>query len=72
MLSHALIATNRARKVAYMNRELAEADSKKAARMRLLSEDKIYVEEYSRCLERIEARKRIKTRHLYSNTRSTA
>ena len=60
-----------------MNEELARADIEKATRMRLLGEDKIYTWEYERCLERIEARKRIKARReearrLSSNTRSTA
>lgn len=55
-----------------MNEELARADIEKATRMRLLGEDKIYTWEYERCLERIEARKRIAARRLSSNTKSTA
>ena len=56
-----------------MDKTLAEMDIQKAARMRLLGEDKIYTWEYERCLERIEARKRIKARReearrLSSNT----
>jgi hypothetical protein len=54
---------------------LAERDIQKAARMRLLGEDKIYKWEYKRCLERIEARKRIaarrEARRLSSSTKST-
>lgn len=60
-----------------MDEELARSDIEKAARMRLLGEDKIYKWEYERCLERIEARKRIaarraEARRLSSNTKSTA
>lgn len=64
-----------------MDKTLAEMDIEKAARMRLLGEDKIYTWEYERCLERIEARKRIKARRearreearrLSSSTRSRA
>lgn len=55
---------------------LAERDIQKAARMRLLGEDKIYTWEYERCLERIEARKRVaarrEARRLSSNTKSRA
>ncbi len=54
-----------------MDDELARADIEKATRMRLLGEDKIYTWEYERCLERIEARKRV-ARRLSSNTKSTA
>ena len=58
------------------NQTLAEYDIQKAARMRLLGEDKIYTWEYERCLERIEARKRIaarrEARRLSSNTKSRA
>lgn len=57
--------------------EFARADLEKAARMRLLGEDKIYTWEYERCLERIEARKRVaarraEARRLSSNTKSRA
>lgn len=45
-----------------MDKTLAELDIEKAARMRLLGEDKIYTWEYERCLERIEARKRAAAR----------
>lgn len=55
-----------------MNEELARADIKKATRMRLLGEDKIYTWEYERCLERIKARERIAARRLSSSTKSTA
>lgn len=60
-----------------MNEELARADIIKAARMRLLGEDKIYTWEYELCLGRIEARKRAAARRagahrLSSNTKSTA
>ena len=60
-----------------IDEELARADIEKATRMRLLGEDKIYTWEYERCLERIEARKRIaarraEARHPYSSTKSTA
>lgn len=60
-----------------MDEELARADIKKAARMQLLGEDKIYTWEYERCLERIEARKRVaarraEARRLSSSTKSTA
>ena len=60
-----------------MDKALARADIEKATRMRLLGEDKIYTWEYERCLERIEARKRIAARRaeahrLSSNTNSTA
>ena len=55
-----------------MDDGLAKADIEKATRMRLLGEDKIYTWEYERCLERIEARKRIAARRLSSNTKSTA
>ena len=59
-----------------MSKVFAEMDIQKATRMRLLGEDKIYTLEYGRCLERIEARKRIKARReearrLSSSTRST-
>lgn len=58
------------------NQTLAEYDIQKAARMRLLGEDKIYTWEYERCLERIEARKRVaarrEARRLSSNTKSRA
>ncbi len=54
-----------------MDEELARADIKKATRMRLLGEDKIYTWEYERCLERIKAR-REEARRLSSSTRSTA
>lgn len=54
----------------------SSADIEKAARMRLLGEDKIYTWEYERCLERIEARKRVaarrEARRLSSSTKSTA
>lgn len=55
-----------------MNEELARTDIIKAARMRLLGEDKIYTWEYELCLGRIEARKRIAARRLSTNTKSTA
>ena len=60
-----------------MNEELARTDIIKAARMRLLGEDKIYTWEYELCLGRIEARKRVaarrtRARHLSSSTKSTA
>jgi len=55
-----------------MSKVFADMDIKKATRMRLLGEDKIYTWEYERCLERIEARKRIAARRLSSNTKSTA
>ena len=55
-----------------MNKVFADMDIQKATRMRLLGEDKIYTWEYERCLERIKARKRIATRRLSSNTKSTA
>lgn len=63
-----------------MDKTLAKMDIQKAARMRLLGEDEIYTWEYKRCLERIEARKRIaarraaraEARRLSSNTKSTA
>src|SRR3546814_14330405 len=45
-----------------VNEELARADIEKATRMRLLGEDKIYTWEYERCLQRIEARKRVAAR----------
>ena len=60
-----------------MSNVFADMDFEKATRMRLLGEDKIYTWEYERCLERIEARKRIKARReearrLSSSTKSTA
>jgi hypothetical protein len=59
-----------------MDKTLANKDIQKAARMRLLGEDKIHTWEYERCLERIEARKRIaarrEARRRSSNTKSTA
>lgn len=59
-----------------MNEEIARADIIKAARMRLLGEDKIYTWEYELCLGRIEARKRVEARRagarrLSSSTKST-
>lgn len=55
-----------------MSKVLADMDVQKATRMRLLGEDKIYTWEYERCLERIEARKRVAARRLSSSTKSTA
>lgn len=60
-----------------MHKVFADMDIQKAARMRLLGEDKIYTWEYKQCLERIEARKRVATRRaearcLSSSTRSPA
>ena len=60
-----------------MRKVFADMDIQKATRMRLLGEDKIYTLEYERCLERIEARKRIaarreEARRLSSNTNSPA
>lgn len=59
-----------------MSKVFADMDIQKAARMRLLGEDKIYTWEYERCLERIEARKRVaarrEARRLSSNTKSPA
>lgn len=60
-----------------MSKVFTDMDVTKATRMRLLGEDKIYTWEYERCLERIEARKRIaarraEARRLSSNTKSTA
>lgn len=60
-----------------MDKTLANMDIQRAARMRLLGEDKIYKGIYERCLERIEARKRVaarreEARRLSSSTKSTA
>ena len=60
-----------------MNKVFADMDIQKATRMRLLGEDKIYTWEYERCLERIEARRRVaarrtEARRLSSSTKSTA
>lgn len=54
-----------------MDKALADMDIEKAARMRLLGEDKIYKQEYETCLERIQARERIAARRRSSNTKST-
>lgn len=57
-----------------MNDELAKRDIAKAARMRLLGEDKIYKWEYDSCLARIKIRERIALRraerHRSSSTKS--
>lgn len=60
-----------------MDKVFADMDVQKAARMRLLGEDKIYKLEYERCLKRIEARKRVvarraEARRLSSNIKVAA
>lgn len=55
-----------------MDEELARADIIKAARMRLLGEDKIYAREYELCLLRIEARKRVAARRAEAHRLSSS
>lgn len=57
-------------------RPTAESDRAKLALMRLLGEDKIYVNEYNACRERVEARERCRSRRearrRSSNTKESA